>query len=157
MSNLRSHSSGAWPDLTYRDFRALAFSGLALYRLGEIGEKFIGQFLGLPVYQRLAELGQFAADLGLDIIGQQGAAILVGQRHRCATLGEAGDPTLAFARNLVAVGRVEIAERDPAFEAGRDRPDLHRGDRTKAVVFGLLQLLASGDAGLEHRSEEHTH
>src|SRR5712671_7320923 len=36
-------------------FRGL-WAGLALHRLGEIGKKFVGQFLGRPVDQALAEL-----------------------------------------------------------------------------------------------------
>src|SRR6267378_5225948 len=110
MSNLMSHSLGAWsewPDRTCRDFRG---GTLTLHRLGEIGKELIGQFLGRTVDQALAELGQLAADLRLDIVGQQGAAILFGQRHRRATLGEPCDAALAFPRNLVAVRRIEIAE-----------------------------------------------
>ena len=52
----------------------------ALYGLGEIGEKLIGQFLGRTVDQPLPELGELTADLRLDIVAQQGAAILLGQR-----------------------------------------------------------------------------
>src|SRR5258707_14869703 len=75
----------------------LTKSLLALHRLGEIGEKFIGQFLGRSVDQPLAELGQLAADLSLDIVGQQSAAVLFSQCHRRPTLGEAGDTALALA------------------------------------------------------------
>src|SRR5215470_5348153 len=80
-------------------------AGLTLYGFGEIGEEFVGQFLGRTVDQALAELRQLAADLGLDVIAEQRAAILVGQPHGGAALGEAGDTALAFARDLVAVGR----------------------------------------------------
>ena len=54
----------------------------ALHGLGEIGEELVGQFLGRAVDQALAELGELAADLGLDIIAQERAAILVGQLDR---------------------------------------------------------------------------
>src|SRR5947209_10399255 len=40
---------------------------LALHGLGEIGEKFIGQFFGRTINQPLPELGQLAADLRLDV------------------------------------------------------------------------------------------
>src|ERR1700693_6174343 len=96
-----------------------------LYRLGEIGEKLVGQFLGGAVDQALTELGELAADLRLDVIGQERAAVLFRQRHRGATLGEAGDAALAFARYPVAVGRIEIAQRHAPLEAGRHRADLH--------------------------------
>src|SRR5580698_2168881 len=86
----------------------------AFHRLGEIREKLIRQFLGRTVDQALPELGQLAADLRLDIVAQQRAAVLFGQRHRGAALGKTGDPALAFARDLVAVRRVEVAERDLA-------------------------------------------
>src|ERR1700761_8435937 len=46
----------------------------ALYRLGEIGEKLVGQLLGRTVDQALAKLGELAADLGLDIVAEQGTA-----------------------------------------------------------------------------------
>src|ERR1700754_1789428 len=98
---------------------------LTLYRLGEVGEEFVGQFLGRSVDQALAELGQLAADLRLDIITQERAAVLVGERHGGAALGEAGDAPLAFARDLVAIGRIEITQGDLALEARRHRPDLH--------------------------------
>src|SRR5665213_3834634 len=109
----------AWPDMTCGDCAgAPRFAVSALYRLGKVCEKLVGQFLGRTVDQPLAELGELAADLGLDIVGQQRAAVLVGQRHRGAALGEAGDTALALARDLVAVGRVEIAQRNLALEAG---------------------------------------
>src|SRR6267378_5019022 len=100
MSNLMSHSLGAWsewPDRTCRDFRG---GTLTLHRLGEIGKELIGQFLGRTVDQALSELGQFAADLRLDIIAQQRAAVLFRQAHGGAALGETGDAALAFARDL---------------------------------------------------------
>src|SRR5215470_9997015 len=75
---------------------------LTLHRLGEIGEEFVGQFLGRAIDQALAELRQLAADLGFDIVAEQRAAILVGQRHGGAALGEAGHAALAFPGDLVA-------------------------------------------------------
>ena len=124
--------------------------GSTLHGLGEIGEKFIGQFLGRAVDQALSKLGQLAADLRLDIVAQKGAAILLGQPDGGAAFGETGNATLAFARDLVAVGRIEIAQHDLALEAGGNRSDLHLGGGAKAVVFGLFQLLAAGDAGFQH-------
>src|SRR6267143_6364266 len=107
---------GTWPGTWPR---------LALHRLGEIRKKLIGQFLGRTVDQPLPELGELAADLRLDVIGQQRTAILVGQSYRRAALAEPADSALALARYLVAIGRIEITERDPALEAGRHRSDLH--------------------------------
>src|ERR1700721_2962169 len=117
----------------------------ALYRLGEIGEKLVGQFLGRTVDQPLPELGELATDLSLDIIAQQGAAVLLGQRHRGAALGEAGDDALALAGDSVAVGRIEIAQGDLALEAGRYRADLLFGGGAKAVVLGFFRFLAAGN------------
>ena len=49
---------------------------------GEPGrQQFVGDLLGGAVDQPLAKLGELAADLGLDIIAQQGTAILFGERH----------------------------------------------------------------------------
>src|SRR5258708_21679414 len=106
----------------------------ALYRLGEIRKKFVGQFLGCTVDQPLPELGELATDLRLDIVGQQRTAVLLGQPHRRAALGEAGDTALAFTRYLVAVGRIEIAQRHAPLEPGRHQPDLHLGHRAETVV-----------------------
>src|SRR4051812_3634673 len=122
----------------------------ALYRLGEVREKFVGQFLGGAVDQALAELRQLAADLRLDLVGQKRAAVLLRKLDHGATLGKAGHPALAFAGDLVAVRRVEIGQRDLALEARRHRTDLHFRRRAKAAIVGLLQLLAAGDAGLQH-------
>src|SRR6185437_2597464 len=123
---------------------------LTLYRLCEIGEELVGQFLGRTVDQALAELGQLAADLRLDVVTQKRAAVLVGERHGGAALGEACNPALALAGDLVAVRRIEIAQGDLAPEARRHRPDLHLGHRAKTVLVGLLQFLAAGDAGLQN-------
>src|SRR4051794_5526068 len=73
--------------------------------LAEIGEEIVGGFLGGAVDQTLAELGELAADLRLDVVGEQSAAAAfqVGELDRGAPLGESGDPPLAFAGNLVAV------------------------------------------------------
>src|SRR5437660_1290194 len=83
---------------------------LSLDGLGEIGEKLIGQLLGRTVDQTLSKLSQLAADLRLDVIFEQGAAVAVRKPDGCAALGKTGDAPLAFARNLVAVGRIEIAQ-----------------------------------------------
>ncbi len=50
---------------------------LFLYRRGELDEKIVGELFGRPVDQALAELGELAADLRLDVVGEQRAAILV--------------------------------------------------------------------------------
>src|SRR5260370_34957183 len=102
MSNL------AWGIARY-DLPAL-WMGLALHRLGEIREKFIGQFLGRTVDQPLTELGELAADLRLDVVGQQSAAVLFGQCHRRATLGHACDPALAPPWNLVPGRGIESVQ-----------------------------------------------
>src|SRR5258708_19369344 len=147
--------------MTWGDFWAelalseSAFSGSALNRLGEIGEELVGQFLGGAIDQRLPELGQLADDLGLDIVAQKRPAILLGQPHRGAALGETGDPALALARDLVAIGRIEIAQGDLALEAGGDRADLHFGGGTKTAVVGFLQFLPAGDAALQHSPTAH--
>src|ERR1700687_4342735 len=97
--------AGTWP-------RASLLRRLALQRLGEIRKKLVGQFLWRTIDHPLPELGELAADLRLDIIGQQRTAILVGQSYRRTALGEPGDAALALTRYLVAIGRIEITERD---------------------------------------------
>src|SRR4051794_11665669 len=80
-----------------RKAQCLRYWPSALYRLGEVREKFVGQFLGGAVDQALAQLSQLATDLRLDLVGQKRAAVLLRKLDHGATLGEAGHPTLAFA------------------------------------------------------------
>src|ERR1041385_1821849 len=124
-------------------------AALLLHRRSELGEKVIGKLLGRPVHQPLAELGKLAADLRLDVVTEQRAAVLVGKRHRRTALGEARDAAVALARDLVAVGRVEIGEPHLAFETGFHRADLVGGDRRKLVLAGDVEGFAAGDAGLQ--------
>ena len=73
------------------------------------------------------------------------------ERDGRAALGEAGDAAVALARNLVAVRRIEVGEMHLAFEARLHRPDLVGGDRLESRCRTVLfELLAAGDAGLEH-------
>jgi hypothetical protein len=41
-----------------------------VHRIGEIGKKIVGDFFSRAIDQALAELGQLAADLGIDIVRQ---------------------------------------------------------------------------------------
>src|ERR1700720_1890449 len=116
---------------------------------GEFREELVGELLGGAVDEALAELGELAADLGLDVVGQERAAILVGERDRRAALGETGNAAVAFARDAIAVGRVEIGEANFAFEARLHRADLVGRDRLELGVGKLLQRLTPGDARLE--------
>src|SRR5262245_2748700 len=120
------------------------------YRLREFGEEIVGCLLGRTVDQALPELGELAADLRLHVIGKERAAVLVGERHFGAALGEACDTALAFARDAVAVGRIEIGEPHLALPARLDRTDLDGGDGLELVVGNLVELLAAGNAALEH-------
>jgi hypothetical protein len=65
-------------------------------RRGELDEEIVGSLLRRTVDQALAKLGELAADLRLHVVGEQRAAILVGQRHLGAALGKARDAPLAF-------------------------------------------------------------
>ena len=118
--------------------------------LGEGGEELVGHLLGGGVDQAGADLGELAADLGLGGVGEQRHAVVVGERHIGAALGEAGGAALALAADGVAVGRVEVGQRDVALEGRRDRADLGLDGRRHLGVGDLLQRLAAGDAGLEH-------
>src|SRR6266852_5181759 len=92
-----------------------------LHDLGrEFCEEIVRRLLRRAVDQALAELGELAADLGLDVIGQERAAVLVGERHLGAALGEARDAALAFARDAIAVGWIEVGELDLALPARLD-------------------------------------
>src|ERR1700733_15601217 len=93
-------------------------------RRREVLEKIVSDFFGGAVDQALAELGELAADLRFDVIGQQRAAILRRKLDDGTAFGEARDAAFALAGNLVTVGRVDIRQRDAAFEPRLDRADL---------------------------------
>ena len=61
-----------------------------------------------------------------------------------------GRSTLAFKADGVAVRRVDIRERDLAGELGRHRPDFQRHADGKSIRPMGLDLIAAGDALLEH-------
>src|SRR5580692_7979290 len=56
---------------------------------GKFGEEVVGELLRRALYQALAELRELAADLGLDVIGQQRAAGLLGELDCGGALGKA--------------------------------------------------------------------
>src|SRR5262249_36851113 len=120
------------------------------HRLRELGEEIVGRLLGRAVDQALSELGELAAALRLHLVGEERASVLVGERPLGAALGEACDAALAFPRDAVAVGRIEIGEPHLALPARLDRADLDGGNRLKLVIGNLVELLAAGDAALEH-------
>src|SRR6185312_7210232 len=119
-------------------------------RGGEILEKVVGDLLGGAVDQALAELGELAADLRLDVVGEQRAAVLFGERDRRTAFGKTGDAALAFARYPIAIGWIEVGKVHAAFEARLHRADLGGGDRLEFGVGGFVEFLAARDAGLEH-------
>src|SRR5581483_3139870 len=125
-------------------------AGALFYRRGKLGKEVVGELLGGAIDQPLTELRELAANLRLDIVGQQRAAVLLGELDGSTPLGEAGDAAVALAGNLVAVRRVEVGEPDLALEARLDRADLVGGDRLEFVFANQLKRLAAGDARLQH-------
>src|SRR5215469_13753753 len=107
---------------------------LRVHCIGKIREKIVGDFFGRAIDQTLTELRQLAADLGVDVVGQKRAAIFRRELDRSAALGKAGNPTVPLSGNLIAVRRIEIGQRDPAFEFCFDRPDL---DRSNCLKLGI--------------------
>src|SRR3954468_8765844 len=91
--------------------------------LAEIGEELVGVFLRDPVDEAAAELGELAADLGLDVVGHAGAGLGVGKMHLGAALGEARDAALPLAGDGVAVRWVDVREGDLALEGRLHGPD----------------------------------
>ena len=57
------------------------------HRASEFIEELIGHFLGRAVDEPLAQLGELAADLRIDVIGKLGAAVLRRQRDCGTALG----------------------------------------------------------------------
>ena len=82
-------------------------------RRGELDEEIVGGLLRRAVDETLAKLGELAPDLCFHVIGEQGAAILVRQRHLGAALGKARNAPLAFAGDAIAVGRIGRRARTP--------------------------------------------
>ena len=114
-------------------------------------EKRVRHLLCGSVDQPCAELGNFAADLGVDLVTQQGGGTGVLQVNLGAALGEACDAALALAADRVPVRRVDVGQVHRTAEPRRDRADLHRGSRLHVGVRQFLQALAARNAGLEHR------
>src|SRR5262249_54398781 len=100
--------------------------------------------------QALPKLGKFATDLRLHVVCQQSATVFLGERYGCTAFCKSSDAAITLAGNLVAVGGVEIAQLHPAFKPGLHRTDLCRCDGLKFCVRGLVELLATWNAGLEH-------
>jgi len=75
---------------------------------GKFGKKLLGHGFGGGVDEAGAELRHLAADLGVDGVGEEGAAGLVGEGDLGAAFGEAGDAALAFAGDGVAVRGIEV-------------------------------------------------
>src|SRR5262249_28866065 len=120
------------------------------HRRREFDEEVVGGLLRRAVDQALAELGELAADLRLHVIGEQRAAVFVAERHLGAAFGEAGDAAFPFARDAIAVRRIEIGETDLALPARLDRPDFDRGDGLKLVLGHFLELFAARDTAVEN-------
>src|SRR5262245_39648656 len=58
---------------------------------GKLGEELVGKLARRAIDEPLADLGELAADLGLDVVAQERAAVLGLQLHGGAALGEARD------------------------------------------------------------------
>ena len=108
--------------------------------------KIVGDLLGDAIDQPLAELGELAADLRLDIVGEQRAAVFFRQRDRGAALGEAGDAALAIAGNPVAIGRIEIGRFTLPLKRALTGPIL-----TTAMAWNSVSeaLLSSSQPGMQ--------
>src|SRR5436190_6499633 len=135
---------------TRADVRPAQASLRLRHRRRELDEEVVGGLLRRAVDQALAELGELAADLRLHVIGEQRAAVFVAERYLGAAFGEASDAAFPFARDAIAVGRIEIGETDLALPARLDRPDFDRGDGLKLVPGNSVELLAARNAALEH-------
>ena len=106
-----------------------------IHRGGELHEEVVGGLLGGAVDQALAELGELAADLRLDVIGQQRAAVLVGRATTVAPpLAKPATPPSPSPGDPVAVGRIEVGEPHLALPARLHRADLDGGDGLEFVV-----------------------
>src|SRR5262249_14260280 len=125
--------------------------GAARDDLRELAEELVGHLLGGAFDQARADLRELAADGGGGGVGENGVGtgLVRLQAHVGAALREAGDAALALAGDLVAVGRIEIGERDLAGEAGLDRADPGRDLGGHLRVRELLDLLAAGDGLLQ--------
>jgi hypothetical protein len=74
----------------------------------ELFEELVRKLLGDPVDQPLPELSELAADLSLDVIDQEGAAILVLKSDVGSTLGEPRNPAVSLSGDPVAIGQIEV-------------------------------------------------
>ncbi len=117
--------------------------------LGEFGKEIIGHLARRAIDQPRTDLRQLAADGGIDAVFQQRPIAIWLKVDLGAAAGKAGGPALAFAGDLVAVGRIEVAERYFAVEAGLHRADAGGHPGHELRIRGFLQFLAAGDALLQ--------
>src|SRR4051794_34241631 len=115
----------------------------------ELAEEVVGHLPGRALDQPRADLGQLAADVSLGGVAQDRVGAILGQIHLGAALGETGSTALAFARDTVADGRIEIVQGDLAGERGTNRSDLGPDPRVQLMVRKLVQLLAAGNRRFE--------
>ena len=102
-----------------------------------------GQHLGRAVEQPLADGGDAAADLCVDLVVEQCAAVVgVLQAERAVAVDEAGG-ALAVHLQSVAVRRIEIEEFDSTFEHPLHGPDLHLQLAAEPVVADRRHVLAA--------------
>src|SRR6185437_5303575 len=118
---------------------------------GEARKEIVRHLARRAVDEARADLRQLAADISLDLVAQHRRAAVVAQIDCGAALGEAGCAAAAFARNLVAVRRIEIAERHLAAKARADRPDLRANLAVEFGVGNALERFAAGNALLHDR------
>ncbi len=91
---------------------AFIFHRGPLDRLLKLVEELVCHLAGEAGDQAAAELGQFATDLGLDLVGQKGVGTVACQLYLGLTLGKTCGTTLALASDGVAIFLDDIRQLD---------------------------------------------
>src|SRR5690606_32418175 len=112
----------------------------------EFRKKLACELFCRPVDEARADLRHLAADGGIDVIVEERSVRRVAEADIGASLAKSCSAALALTGNCIAVGRIDIAERDLAFETGGDRADLDFHRRRKFGVAQLFNGLATGNA-----------
>ena len=117
---------------------------------GELLEEGRRHRLRCRVDHAAAQLRQLAADLRLDLIGQDRLIAVLAQAHDGAAARITGAASLALAGDAVAVRRVNVRQGYRAGELCGNRSHLQDRECGHLRVGPLDELLATGNAGAQH-------
>ena len=123
-------------------------------RRRELGRQLLEEVSGVLLRGRVdearAELGELAADLGVDLIGEDRRVLAVlSELHVGLALGESGDAALPLALDGIAFGRDRVHDLHVGIERRLDGPHLGLNLGDHLMIALLFEALTALDAVLQ--------